>query len=200
MALTSKRIMFAGPHCIGKSTTAEQLAARFPEFLYIPSFVSRLAKDNGYDLNSNPTPTDVLGFQKKVLKAFSMHYQITDEVPTIYDRSPLDFAAYTMLELDHTELYASAIKYKYGCIERTNSCCDILIIPQADLDLAYEDKYNRPSFSEDQKRYRKQFAQNINEYARHLVPNIEVIRVPKEYQFEDRIDYICEKLREKKLV
>lgn len=200
MPATSKRIMFAGPHSIGKSTTAEQLAERYPAFLYIPSFVSRLAKDIDYDLNSNPLPYDVLSFQKRVLKSFTLHYQITDEVPTIYDRSPLDFAAYTYLELCNTDLYCSAIKYKNGCIERTNACCDVLIIPEADLNEAYEDKYNRPKFSEEQKRYRHHFANCIDEYSRRLLNHIDVIRVPKQYQFEDRVDYICDEFKKRKLV
>jgi hypothetical protein len=189
--------MIAGPHAIGKTTTAKKLAEIYPDLFYVPSFAQRVARDMGYDLNKSPSPREVLAYQERVLMTFQMSYEATFEMSTLYDRSPLDFAVYTCLQLrdcDEHEIQDALNKYIHECIESTKAYCDCLIIPQADLTAEYESKDNRPEFSDEQVSYREDYAALLEEYTSKVSHFTKIIRVPVSEQYDDRIAYIMSQL------
>lgn len=194
-----KTIMITGPHAIGKTTTAESLAKLHPKLLFIPSFAGGIAKEMNYDLNKNPSIAETLAYQNRVLTAFEMSYDITLDENTIYDRSPLDFAAYTVLQLvrkANKEELIELHNYIERCITATMGFCDYLVIPEADLTVPYENKGNRPEFSEEQIEYRKKYSNLINMYANRVKDYPTIIRVPVGYQYEDRVKFIEDAIEE----
>lgn len=194
----SKRIMISGPHAIGKTTTAEKVAERYPSMLYMPSIAGRIAKEMGYDLNANPAAKDTLNYQWTLLEAVTTQYEATQEINTIYDRSPLDGAAYARLQLRDCKddiILEELKRYMTQCALTTMAYCDLLIMPQADLTLPYNDKGNRPSFSEAQVKYRQTYAEMIKGYAEGC-QLVKKLYVPVDKQYDDRIDYIWDWLED----
>lgn len=190
-----KTVMISGPHAIGKSTTAKKVAEKF-DFLFVNSFAGKIAKEMGYDLNSKErSPDDILKYQWAVLKAFQMHFEATTETDTIYDRSPLDFAVYTVMELQKYDTFGThtrkVAEYVKECVKTTDGYCDILFIPEADLEAAYEDKGNRPTFSEEQVAYRKQYQRILKLFAGDL-KIAKAIVVPEDKQYDERVAFISE--------
>jgi hypothetical protein len=189
-----KTIMISGPHAIGKSTTAEKLATKH-DFLFVSSFAGKIAKDMGYDLNNNPNPKEILAYQWKLLRAFQMHFEATAETDTVYDRSPLDFAVYTIMEFQKRDGYGTYVKevaeYVKECFKTTDGYCSLLVIPEADLDAAYEDKGNRPTFSEEQVQYRKNYERILKLYAGDL-ELADILIVPADKQYDERVQFISE--------
>lgn len=186
--------MISAPHAVGKSTTAQKLADRYG-FLFVSSFAGKIAKEMDYDLNKERTPEQILEYQHRLLKAFQMHYEATDDVDTVYDRSPLDFAVYTVMEIrkhDHDGRYVKRVAaYVKECIETTDGYCDFLIIPEANLEEPYEDKDNRPSFSTEQIVYRKTYSLILDFYVTDLTLT-KVVRVPIDKQYDERVQFINE--------
>lgn len=188
------KIMISGPHAIGKSTTAENLAAKLEGYTYSPSMAGKIANELKYDLNDGPTPEQVLAYQKVLLESYKTHYALTREVKNVYDRSPLDFAAYTVMEIAINREYDEEVtKYLENCIKATDKYCDYLIIPFADLKGPYEDKDKRPKFTEKQIEYRSNYMEVVFSLIKFL-KNTKVIFVPIDKQFDERVEYIYNKL------
>jgi hypothetical protein len=187
-------IMIAGPHAIGKSTTATALSAAL-DYGMVGSIAGPLAKRLRFDLNENPKPVDIAKYQLELEKAFELVLIATDSMKTVYDRSPLDLAAYTTLGLrDNPELDDFLKSYVDTCIHMTSRYCDVLILPEADLEAPYEDKGNRPKFDEDQAQYRTDYAGLIDYYVERLAATVKVIRIPAIKQYGARVDFVLEQL------
>lgn len=188
-----KTIMITGPHAIGKTTTATKLYEKHPDYMFLPSVAGKIAKDMDYDLNDNPTPQETLAYQKRLLTAFQMQYETTLELDTVFDRSPLDLAAYLYLQLKNViELQDEVQKYIQQCILTTMGYCHYLIIPEADLEEPYETKGNRPAYSEEQVLYRKEYIELVKKWAEDTKHLCKVIHVPVDKQYDERIKFIEE--------
>lgn len=184
------RVMFTGPHGIGKSQTCMKLNKARPHYLYIPSFAGPVAKRMGFDLNKPHTPDQLIEYQERVLEVFLESYKMTASVDTIYDRSPIDLAAYMAMGLPHWRYSERVADFAKRCILATREYCDILIYPEADLTEQMEDKYNRPKAYD-----REAFDHRIDYYVSQLHSNkVKVIDVPKEYQYDERVNYILKRI------
>jgi hypothetical protein len=191
-----KRLMFIGPHAIGKSTSAEKLAEVLPNAAFIPSCVSDLAANMGYDINKPRTQQEILRFQLAVLQAYEIQYMEPPEAEIlVYDRSPMDFAIYAALETQSMDNEVTS--YIEQCMNMTAKHCDVLIHPLADLTAPYEAKHNRPTDTEDQLDYRTQYDYLANFYGGvgQVMKQYQRIQVPVEHQFDARIEFIAEKLK-----
>lgn len=192
------RIMFTGPHAIGKTTTAKKLAEKLGgNHLFIPSFVGAVATKCGFDLNKPHTVNQLFSFQNRVFDTYEMSYEATSQVATVYDRSPVDFIAYMTLALRDKPEYATALKaYVDRCLDLTNKYCTMLVIPRADVSETYEAKHNRPDFTEEQVRVRSDYYDIIDYYLDRVHKKIHVVDIPVEYQFDKRLNFILEYINE----
>jgi hypothetical protein len=184
--------MMCGVHGIGKSATAIKLNKHLPDYLYIPSFAGPVAKRMGFDLNQPHTADKLMQYQERLLEVFIESYKATTYVPTIYDRSPIDLAAYmTYAQNNHNLPLVAVNKFTRRCVEATQEYCDILVYPEADLSEAMEAKSNRPSAYD-----RTEFDRIIDSFVM-LIPNDKpkVIDVPVQYQYQDRVNYILEQIK-----
>ncbi len=192
------RVMLTGAHGIGKSATALNLSKLQPEFLYIPSFAGSVAKRLGYDLNKNPTPEEAVVYQENVLNIFVESYKATACVHSVYDRSPIDLAAYCRVALQDIPGYEKYIAfYTRRCLEATIEYCDVLVYPDFDKTEDMEPKYNRPTGD---KWNRTEFDKLIDSLVQKVAHSkLKIIDVPAEYQYADRVDFIWNKLKWMKL-
>ena len=181
------RVMFTGVHGIGKSATAIKLNKLLPSYLYIPSFGGPVAKRMGFDLNQPHTSEQLLAYQERVLDTFIESYKATAFVDTIYDRSPNDIAAYTHFGLGEDNPRLSSFVSK--CLHATTKYCDVLVYPEADLTTPMEAKYNRPSSID-----RQAFDRLLDQYASRVQTKVTIIDVPKEHQYDDRVNFVRQKL------
>jgi hypothetical protein len=192
------RIMLTGPHAIGKSATATNLANLMGGYFFVPSFAGAVAKKMNFDLNKPYTPEQLIAYQRGVLDAFLMSYEATAEMNTVYDRSPLDFLAYMALAFINNPEYNSLIEdfedYEAACLNAVNKFCDYLILPEADLAEAYEHKHNRPKFDATAAKQRLEYTDTVKSYFTLLDGVKRVITVPFQYQYEDRVNYILKEI------
>lgn len=191
-------IMFAGPHGIGKTTTAQKLAEKANGFEFKTSIAGQVAKDTGFNLCEDPDYYDVTEFQKELLTKHNEIYE-AQTGNCIYDRSPLDFAAYHGLAFErhvagshNVGCLGSWVTYYQRCLEAAIKHSTHIIIPEADLTEEYPEKYGRPSFSVDENMARQRFYSMVYGYSSVLknAYDKEVLVVPVEYQYDDRVDYI----------
>lgn len=190
----AKSIMISGPHAIGKTTTAEELANKLG-YLFIGSVASIVAKKLKFDIDKNFNPIDISKYQYEILNGLQFVYDATKYVDTIADRSPLDSAVYLTLALEgETDFYNVVGEYRQTCLDMINQTCNVLILPEADLEGSYEEKFGRPKFTEHQKEYRKRYQQELDSLVKQISPDIRVIRVPIEKQFSDRTSFILNEL------
>lgn len=188
-------IMVTGPHAIGKTTTAKEIADLTGR-LFIGSIAALVAKRLNFDFDTNTSPVDRAKYQFEILKGSEFIYEATALVPTIHDRSPLDFAAYLALSLiDHSQYDNIVKEYVHMCVQYTNDYCDVLVIPETDLTEPYEDKDGRPRFTDEQITYRERYAKVLNIMVDRLSSTVKVIRVPKDKQFGDRTKFILDQLK-----
>jgi len=187
------RVMFTGPHGTGKSTTALELSRLMPGFLYIPSFAGPVAKEVGFDINKPFTPEDLIFYQEKVFSAFEESFKVNKDNTVMYDRSPLDIAAYLAAGLEGKFHFANYVeRFVDRCISLCLDYCDMLILPKADLSETMEDKFNRPTGDTYN---RVKFQNRIETYIARIEAagsKMHIIIIPEEYQYQDRINYILE--------
>jgi hypothetical protein len=196
ITLMPKVVMVSGPHAIGKSETCTKLVEKHPEYNYIGSFAGEIAKKVGYDLNSNPSAKDTLAYQWQVLRRFQSSFEDNLGKNTLYDRSPLDFAAYAILQLENNEdkdIKLELGKYVKECLDTTKGYCELLVIPEADFDAPYDDKVNRPSFDKNQSVFRQNYMKVLRILSWQL-DWIKVEIVPVRYQYDDRVQFISDLL------
>lgn len=187
-----KRVMFTGAHGIGKSASAMKLNRLLPDYLYIPSFAGTVAKRMGYDLNRSPSAAQTIAYQERVLEVFVESFKATALMDTIYDRSPNDIAAYFRTALQDTGQHESHIvDFEHRCLAATRRYCDILVYPEADLTEVMANKHNRPTGA---KYERQGFDKLLDSYVQRVASAVKVIDVPKEYQYDARVQYIKERL------
>ncbi len=87
------RIAVSGTHCSGKTTLIEEFLGAHPDFAFEPEPYTVLVEDYGEEFASEPSVDDFfrqLEFNVGRLR----HYQPEDRV--IYERSPVDYLAYTL--------------------------------------------------------------------------------------------------------
>lgn len=191
----AQTIMLSGPHGIGKTETAKKVCSQLTDAMFMPSIAGLVAKQLNYDLNKKPTLNEVIAYQETMLDSVLFMYEATELVDTVYDRSPLDLATYLTMKLrDYPEYDKTLLSYVERAVELTKKHCDILVLPQADLSLPYDDKGNRPSFGDDQLLYRSDYRDILDALADEVSPMINVIDVPMEYQYEDRVQYIMDRI------
>lgn len=82
------KIAISGSHRTGKSSLAEELSARMPDYLWVPEPYFMM-EELGYSFLSSPGIEDYLEQLE-----FSMKQLQTNRPNVIFDRSPLDFLAY----------------------------------------------------------------------------------------------------------
>lgn len=181
-----------GPHGIGKSQTCIKLNKALPDHLYVPSFAGPVAKRMGFDLNKPHTTQQLLAYQERVLETFIESYKATAFVNTIYDRSPNDIAAYFRTGLNgHSQ--DIVVRFEERCLEITRRYCDILIYPEADFSEPMANKPNRPT---DKKYERRSFDKLLDYYATRVGNDVTVIDVPVEYQYDARVTFILDRLKQ----
>jgi hypothetical protein len=185
------RIMFTGPHGIGKSASAIKLNRILPDYLYIPSFGGTVAKRMGFDLNKPHTTEQLIAYQERTLEVFIESFKATSLVDTIYDRSPNDIAAYmkTGLAGKYPSILAA---FEQRCLAATRKYCTFLVYPEADLTEPMQNKHNRPTGD---KYARTEFDKIIDYYVQRVADDINVIDVPSQYQYDDRVRYIYDRVK-----
>lgn len=188
-----KRIMFTGPHAIGKSSTAKKLADINSFFIYVPSVAGLVAKYLGYDLNDKPSLQQTFDYQVALLDALVDQYKGNDEddVTYIYDRSPIDLMVYmTMAFAGKEDMDNSLFCYFKECYNTLIKYCTLLVLPQADLSEPYENKPNRPIASNpiyDRVKYSEMVDAVLKV---PLLKDLNVIRIPKEFQYDTRVNFL----------
>jgi deoxyadenosine/deoxycytidine kinase len=190
----ARSIMISGPHAIGKSQTAKEISDRIG-YLFVTSVAGLVAQKLEYRFDEKPSTYQVIRFQKELTKITEFIYAATILADTIHDRSPLDFAAYLTLKLSHTTMLDNVIStYQDFCIELTNEFCDVLVIPQADLEEPYEDKLGRPKFTKEQIDFRKNYSEELERLISRLDTKVAIIRVPEDKQYDKRVAHILHDL------
>jgi hypothetical protein len=188
--------MFTGVHSIGKSASAIKLAKTLPSYLYIPSFAGPVAKRMGFDLNQPHTTEQLIDYQERVLETFVESFKVTHGTDVIYDRSPNDLAAYMVTGIfnsNHNYKHLSAANsFVNRCLEATRTYCDVLVYPEADLNVPIKFKPNRPLGVEYD---RVQFDKILDYYTHAVSKTVKVIDIPMEYQYDDRINFILKELK-----
>lgn len=191
--LKDKRIMFTGPHGIGKTVTAKKFAIN-NGLNFFPSIASEVAKRLKYDMNASPGVHEIAAYQGELLIQLRNQYQMISTLPFtggVFDRSPFDLAAYTGLQLEEEKsLEAWTESFLIDCMKLTRDQCDLLILPQADLDAPYDDKDKRPKFSREQIEFRKQYYEVVETLTNVTKDMVPCIIVPEKYQFDFRLAYI----------
>ena len=194
--------MISGPHSIGKTTTAKLLAEELG-YTNVHSVAAQVAGNYGYDIDKCE-PNDIIRHQERILEAFQYVYEATKEAKVVHDRSPLDFYAYTVMQLrnskgKHNDFIGT---YREQCIKTINENCDLLVIPVVDWNEPYEHKDGRPVWTKEQAKYREEYHKIVKSVASMTSESIREIFVPIEHQYKDRVWYIIntiEALTEKKL-
>lgn len=188
--------MITGPHGIGKTETAKELAFQLG-YQFAPSVASRVAKKLRFSINNDNTLKEVLDYQYDVLEAAKEEYFKNKKKKVVYDRSPLDFLTYTALSYkkfpkeEREDYEDNLLHYSMECIMLLSNYKPVLIYPEADLKEDYPDKYNRPKVGEGFER---------SEYADLLLNKFSVIDtkkivVPVKYQYEERVKFIMKELK-----
>jgi len=91
----------SGAHRTGKTTVAAQLA-ELNEAPFLTSSASQIAKDMGLKVDLGMAPSDRRAFQEEVLRRFIEQYEAeAGHGLFVTDRTPLDLAAYAMMDWDH---------------------------------------------------------------------------------------------------
>lgn len=190
--------MLSAPHATGKSTTAKALVDKWPTEMkpfYVSSHAGIVAKRMSFDLNKEYTPDQVCAYQDEVLNSAIFLYKCTGETLSVFDRSPLDFLAYSILALKDKSKDDWLVEYQEKCLAATVKYCGVLFIPECDLTQPYEEKENRPKFDESQIAYRTNYLNLIVFYATTIIEKVPVIVIPTEYQYERRVEFILRKLK-----
>ena len=191
------RIMISGPHAIGKTTTAKALVKAFPTLTFIPSLATTVANELDFDLNKNPSQEEIMNYQERLLASYKFHFELTEKTNSIYDRSPLDLMAYLALGIGDEaspEMLERVGKYGAKCADLMMKHCDCLILPEADLTEKYDSKEKRPECTPEQIKYRSDYTTLINHCAASLESRVKVVKVPAEFQYEERVDYLVKQL------
>lgn len=190
--------MLSGPHAIGKSETARKLSANL-NYVFVTSIAGFLAKKESYDIN-NACAYDIISYQNELFSTFEAIHEAMKENRCVFDRSPLDFAVYNIIQLEKlTQNYKGLMKsYAEECIKLTVQTCDLLIIPEADLEEEYEHKDGRPACDEGFVKYRERYVELLNQLVAATEEcGVKVIRVPAEHQYEERLEYIYKEMFDK---
>ena len=182
------RIGLSGPHAIGKTTTALALCERLESASFVPSCASQIAKDMGFDLNKPFNDIELMDYQYQVFNGY-LNAPIPKSVYEVYDRTPLDFAAYASLGCENNKS-SSYLEFEALCVQCAQSDFDYIFIPMADLSVPFEDKHNRPKFSNEDVDYRSAFGSVILDLASNL--STKVVVIPAKYQHYARTDYILD--------
>lgn len=131
---TGLGIGFSGAHRVGKSTIAARLAEK-NKFPFIPSSVSAIAKECGFDMNNPATPfLERIAFQEVVLEAFAREYEEQTGI-FIADRTPLDLAMYLLADAPNgastPEIGERVTAYVDRCVQLANDhfMCVMIVQP-----------------------------------------------------------------------
>jgi predicted ATPase len=186
-----RRIMFTGPHGIGKTCTAKQLAKDNGLWFY-PSIAAEVAVDLRYDMNAKPSIHDIAIYQETLMdRLHSFYKNLSPAFGGVFDRSPLDVAAYAFLQLQDAPEYEKYLEnLVIEAMKFTRGYCDVIVFPRANLDAPYEAKDKRPASTPEQIKFRKDYAESVEAILCTLTGVVPYIIVPMEYQFDARQAYI----------
>ncbi len=134
-----KTIGIAGAHRTGKTTLAKTIAAQL-NIPFVQTTTSAVFKQHGLD------PAQVMDFntrltiQQHVAEAAQQSWQVT-QGNFITDRTPLDFMAYTLADIQgKTSVNFKQLEnYLTNCFTLTNQFFNHIIIIQPGIPLVYEE-------------------------------------------------------------
>lgn len=117
------RIAISGTHGVGKTTLAEALADALPGYAFVPE-PYRLLEDDGYDFAEMPSLDD---FEQQLERAIK---SLAESGPdTVFDRCPLDIAAYL---LTHRDAHGFTLSDWMPRIREALASLDLVVFVPAD--------------------------------------------------------------------
>lgn len=125
-----------GSHRSGKSTLAREFAQR-NDILFVETTVSQVFRDLGLDPSKTYEVDDRLMIQELILQTLTRQYREARKKSTLFiaDRTPLDFAAYTLADITGnacpTESVARLVNdYVQRCIDATMEHFSMVVLVQ----------------------------------------------------------------------
>ena len=187
-------IFLTGASGTGKSTLALALNQKYPDFLFIPSFVTKVARRIGFDINKPYTFKERLNFQEKLLEPYLFYVEAGAKAPMIFARSPLCMAAYLDCEPAMTrDDWGAVVRYVDDCIDLVEDHCDLLVYCPP-LASGVEPRDDRPDLSIHGADYNLRCDNFITNYC-NIVWNCNLVMLEAEQSVEERIQIIEDKAR-----
>lgn len=112
-------ICFTGSHGSGKTVLATEVAKRC-SLPFFPSHASRIHAELGFKANEDLSVRDRIAVQRVILAAWVNDFEAAHKFGGVFDRCPIDFAAYMAdaIERDMPEAISTEIAdYSKYCIE-----------------------------------------------------------------------------------
>ena len=134
--------MLAGSHRTGKTTLAKAFSEN-TGVLFVQTTASQVFADMGLNPKIDYPMRIRLDIQKKILESFEKQCRKYARQPFITDRTPIDFAAYMLADIQRggnisDPLSKEIVKYVDDCISVANSIFPILIVVQPGIPLIEE--------------------------------------------------------------
>lgn len=134
-----------GASSVGKTTLAKAFTEHVPQITFITSSASKVYADLGVDPRADVDFMTRLRVQEEVLNRAEAAY-IEAKGCFISDRTPLDFIAYTLADIQRDNITPAQTDrfshYFERCLDVTNRYFDTLCLIQPGI--AYEDDGRRP--------------------------------------------------------
>ena len=158
------RIAVSGTHFIGKTTLIEDFLKKHPEYKYEKEAYHQLQDEKTMELSLEPTLDSLLEQLDYSIKQLN---QNKDERNIIFDRCPVDFVAYAMIQLeqDSIAINDSEVAERFPEIKAALNTLDfILFLPIT--------KENSIDYTEENPAYRKAADKYFKQIYRNDICNI----------------------------
>ncbi len=135
--IISPKIGISGSHRTGKTTLAEAISKK-TDIPAIKTSTSTVFKQHGLDPAKEMDFKTRLWIQHRIIEAA---IKVWDEPSFVTDRTPIDFMAYTLADIQgSTEMdFAELEAYLTHCFEVTNQFFSRVVIIQPAISLVYEE-------------------------------------------------------------
>jgi hypothetical protein len=131
-----------GAHRTGKTTLAAEFCRKNPPFRFAPTSVSKMMTERGFDPAKDYPIVERLAIQNIILDGLDRFYS-SHERDTVFDRTPLDAAAYMLADVRRenveTVLQKEITDYVARAIDITNRRFAMVLFVPPVLKLVHEE-------------------------------------------------------------
>lgn len=188
---------FSGPAATGKSWAAKELAAQL-RFEYVPSKAAEVAASIGFDVNQPHSFEQRLSYQRSVLKQMIIDLTGSAFKNMVFDRTPLDLMAYSIMANGTDSLNTELDDYLAQCKSVLAIHFDVVAMVSPPLkELVGLGEHKEGRFTTDAiygSDHRLVFDKTLKTLCIPKEVNNKLLIIPEDLHYQDRVEFVKERI------